>query len=141
MDGAEGTQFLAGEGGVGGDDGVQVVGAIPLARPSWGAAAGAYPGQQAAAGRSSRPTHQVVRAGGAGTARSSQPSGAAPDGEREPQGAGLHRPSRPLRPDPDTIQQLHQRGVTVETLPTSQAVRRLGELDPARTAVVLHLTS
>jgi hypothetical protein len=43
-------------------------------------------------------------------------------------------------PDPDTIQQLQDRGVTVEALPTSQAVRRLGELDPARTAAALHLT-
>jgi hypothetical protein len=45
-----------------------------------------------------------------------------------------------LRPDPSTIQQLQQRGVTVETLPTGQAVRRLGELDPASTAAALHLT-
>jgi hypothetical protein len=45
-----------------------------------------------------------------------------------------------MRPDPDTIQQLQDRGVTVEALPTSQAVRRLGELDPARTAAALHLT-
>jgi hypothetical protein len=45
-----------------------------------------------------------------------------------------------MRPDPDTIQQLQQRGVTVETLPTSQAVRRFGELDPASTAAALHLT-
>jgi hypothetical protein len=29
-----------------------------------------------------------------------------------------------MRPDPDTIQQLRQRGMTVETLPTAQAVRR-----------------
>jgi hypothetical protein len=45
-----------------------------------------------------------------------------------------------LRPDPDTIQQLQQRGVTVEALPTSQAVRRFAELDPAGTAAALHLT-
>jgi hypothetical protein len=45
-----------------------------------------------------------------------------------------------LRPDPDTILQLQQRGVTVEALPTSQAVRRFGELDPARAAAALHLT-
>lgn len=45
-----------------------------------------------------------------------------------------------MRPDPDTIQQLQERGVTVETLPTSQAVRRFGELDPAGTAAALHLT-
>jgi hypothetical protein len=45
-----------------------------------------------------------------------------------------------MRPDPDTIQQLQERGVAVETLPTSQAVRRFGELDPARAAAALHLT-
>jgi len=45
-----------------------------------------------------------------------------------------------MQPDPDTIQQLQDRGVTVETLPTSQAVRRFGELDPANTAAALHLT-
>jgi hypothetical protein len=31
-----------------------------------------------------------------------------------------------MRPDPDTVQQLQERGMTVETLPTSQAVRRIG---------------
>jgi hypothetical protein len=45
-----------------------------------------------------------------------------------------------MRPDPDTIQHLQDRGVTVEALPTSQAVRRFGELDPASTAAALHLT-
>jgi hypothetical protein len=45
-----------------------------------------------------------------------------------------------MRPDPDAIQQLQERGVTVEALPTGQAVRRFGELDPARTAAALHLT-
>ena len=45
-----------------------------------------------------------------------------------------------MRPDPGTIHQLQQRGVTVEALPTSQAVRRFGELDPASTAAALHLT-
>jgi hypothetical protein len=45
-----------------------------------------------------------------------------------------------MRPDPDTIQQLQQRGVTVEALPTSQAVRRFAELSPASTAAALHLT-
>jgi hypothetical protein len=45
-----------------------------------------------------------------------------------------------MRPDPDTIQQLQDRGLMVEALPTSQAVRRLGELDPANTAAALHLT-
>jgi hypothetical protein len=45
-----------------------------------------------------------------------------------------------LLPDPDAIGQLRERGVTVEALPTGQAVRRFGELDPANTAAVLHLT-
>jgi hypothetical protein len=45
-----------------------------------------------------------------------------------------------MRPDPDTIQQLQERGVTVEALPTGQAVRRFGQLDPARAAAALHLT-
>jgi hypothetical protein len=45
-----------------------------------------------------------------------------------------------MRSDPGTIQQLQQRGVTVEALPTGQAVRRFGELDRARTAAALHLT-
>jgi hypothetical protein len=45
-----------------------------------------------------------------------------------------------MRPDPHTVKQLRERGVTVETLPTSQAVRRFGELDPAQTAAALHLT-
>ena len=45
-----------------------------------------------------------------------------------------------MRPDPDTLQQLQNRGLTVEALPTSQAVRRFGELDPANTAAALHLT-
>jgi hypothetical protein len=45
-----------------------------------------------------------------------------------------------MRPDPDTLRRLEERGTTVETLPTSQAVRRFGELDPARTAAALHLT-
>jgi len=45
-----------------------------------------------------------------------------------------------MRPDPDTVQQLQERGVTVEALPTGQAVRRFGELDPAGAAAALHLT-
>jgi hypothetical protein len=45
-----------------------------------------------------------------------------------------------MRPDPVAIRQLQDRGVTVETLPTSQAVRRFGELDPAGAAAALHLT-
>ena len=45
-----------------------------------------------------------------------------------------------LRPDPDAIRQLQDRGVTVEVLPTGQAVRRFGELNPACAAAALHLT-
>jgi hypothetical protein len=44
-----------------------------------------------------------------------------------------------MRPDPGAIRQLQERGVTVEILPTSQAVRRFGELDPAGAAAALHL--
>jgi hypothetical protein len=45
-----------------------------------------------------------------------------------------------MRPDPGAVRQLHDRGVTVEALPTGQAVRRFAELDPARAAAALHLT-
>jgi len=45
-----------------------------------------------------------------------------------------------LRPDPEVIRQLQDRGVTVEALPTGRAVRRFGELDPASAAAALHLT-
>jgi hypothetical protein len=45
-----------------------------------------------------------------------------------------------MRPDPEAIRQLQERGVTVEALPTGQAVCRFGELDPARAAAALHLT-
>jgi hypothetical protein len=45
-----------------------------------------------------------------------------------------------LRPDPGALEQLRQRGVEVEALPTDEAVRRYRELDPRRTAAALHLT-
>lgn len=45
-----------------------------------------------------------------------------------------------LRPDPETLDQLRARGIEVEALPTGEAVRRYGELNPARTAAALHLT-
>lgn len=45
-----------------------------------------------------------------------------------------------MRPDPDALEQLRRRGVEVEALPTAEAVRRYGELDPRRTAAALHLT-
>ena len=43
-------------------------------------------------------------------------------------------------PDPNTIRELEDRGLTVEVLPTAQAVERFGQLDPATTAAALHLT-
>jgi hypothetical protein len=45
-----------------------------------------------------------------------------------------------LRADPEVLEQLRQRGVEVEALPTDEAVRRYGKLDPRRTAAALHLT-
>jgi hypothetical protein len=45
-----------------------------------------------------------------------------------------------LRPEPETVEQLRNRGVEVETLPTGEAVERYRELDPAHTAAALHLT-
>src|SRR6266550_8738130 len=35
-----------------------------------------------------------------------------------------------MRPDPEALEQLRQRGVEVESLPTNEAVRRYCELDP-----------
>ena len=45
-----------------------------------------------------------------------------------------------MRPEPETLEQLPNRGVKVERLPTDEAVGRYGELDPAHTAAALHLT-
>jgi hypothetical protein len=45
-----------------------------------------------------------------------------------------------MRPDREALDELRQRGVEVEALPTDEAVRRYGELDPRRTAAALHLT-
>jgi hypothetical protein len=45
-----------------------------------------------------------------------------------------------MRTEPETVDQLRERGVEVEALPTDEAVRRYGELDPRRTAAALHLT-
>jgi len=45
-----------------------------------------------------------------------------------------------MRPDPEMLEQLRQRGIEVEALPTGDAVRRYGELDPRRAAAALHLT-
>ncbi|HYX84451.1 MAG TPA: MTH938/NDUFAF3 family protein [Gaiellales bacterium] len=45
-----------------------------------------------------------------------------------------------MRPDPETLEELRQRGVEVEAMPTAEAVDRYRALDPARTAAALHLT-
>ena len=45
-----------------------------------------------------------------------------------------------MRPEREALDELRQRGVEVEALPTDEAVRRYGELDPRRTAAALHLT-
>ena len=45
-----------------------------------------------------------------------------------------------LEPDPEALEALRQRGIEVDALPTGEAVRLFGELDPARTAAALHLT-
>ena len=45
-----------------------------------------------------------------------------------------------LHPDPAAITELERRGITVECLPTDDAVRRYGELDERSTAAALHLT-
>lgn len=52
-------------------------------------------------------------------------------------GCGMHGR---LQPHPSVLEALRERGVEVEALPTSEAVKRYGELDPARTAAALHLT-
>jgi hypothetical protein len=52
-------------------------------------------------------------------------------------GTGAHGQ---LHPDPAALDRLQARGIKVEALPTAAAVRRYGELDPARTAAALHLT-
>jgi hypothetical protein len=45
-----------------------------------------------------------------------------------------------MRPDPDVLAALRDRGIEVETMSTAEAVRRFAECDPARTAAALHLT-
>jgi hypothetical protein len=57
--------------------------------------------------------------------------------ERLVLGCGAHGR---LVPDPAVIDALERRGVSVEALPTAEAVARYRELDPARTAAALHLT-
>src|ERR687888_1108329 len=45
-----------------------------------------------------------------------------------------------MRPESETLEGLRQRGVEVEALPTDEAGRRYGELDPRCTPAALHLT-
>ncbi|MGH2557066.1 MAG: Mth938-like domain-containing protein [Actinomycetota bacterium] len=45
-----------------------------------------------------------------------------------------------MRPDPECVRRLAERGIEVEILPTDEAVRRYAGLDPGRTAAALHLT-
>lgn len=45
-----------------------------------------------------------------------------------------------LEPPAAVLDELRARGVEVEAMPTAEAVRRYGELDPRRTAAALHLT-
>lgn len=45
-----------------------------------------------------------------------------------------------LRPDPAALERLRARGIEVDALPTEDAVRLFGELDPQRSAAALHLT-
>jgi hypothetical protein len=48
--------------------------------------------------------------------------------------------SEQMRPNPDAIKALEERGIEVELLPTPDAVGRYQESDPATTAVAAHLT-
>ena len=50
------------------------------------------------------------------------------------------RPRRQMRPEAHALRRLRELGIRVEVLPTDQAVRRFGELNPAGTAAALHLT-
>ncbi|MFL5908289.1 MAG: MTH938/NDUFAF3 family protein [Solirubrobacterales bacterium] len=52
-------------------------------------------------------------------------------------GCGAHGQ---LHPPQAVLEQLRARGVDVEAMPTAEAVRRYGELNPERTAAALHLT-
>ena len=45
-----------------------------------------------------------------------------------------------MRPEPEALRELGEKGIEAEALPTDRAVRRYGELDPRRTAAALHLT-
>lgn len=45
-----------------------------------------------------------------------------------------------LEPPAAVLEELRARGVEVEAMPTAEAVRRYGKLDPERTGAALHLT-
>jgi hypothetical protein len=45
-----------------------------------------------------------------------------------------------LEPDAAALDALRARGIEVDALPTGDAVRLFGELEPAQTAAALHLT-
>jgi hypothetical protein len=45
-----------------------------------------------------------------------------------------------MRPDRRAVEELERRGIAVEALPTPEAIRRYGELDPSSAAAALHLT-
>jgi hypothetical protein len=45
-----------------------------------------------------------------------------------------------MRPNPGAIEELEERGIKTEILPTEDAVNHYRELDPATTAAALHLT-
>lgn len=45
-----------------------------------------------------------------------------------------------MRPESETLEELRNRGIEVESFPTDEAVRRYAELDPRHTAAALHLT-
>jgi hypothetical protein len=45
-----------------------------------------------------------------------------------------------MEPDLRLLDELRARGIIVEVLPTGEAVRRYGELDPISTAAAIHLT-
>jgi hypothetical protein len=72
--GSQRAETTAVEGGVGGDDGMQILGAVPLTTPVVGTAAGPDPGQQPAGNRVQQP-HPPWRSGqAAGMTDNSQPS-------------------------------------------------------------------
>jgi hypothetical protein len=48
--------------------------------------------------------------------------------------------SSQMRPDPNTLQALRDRGIEVEVLSTPEAVRRFAESDPEHAAAALHLS-